>query len=107
MKDELEGILSNRVKFIGDGEWTLLGTPNDVIKELEALINKQIIEAKIEERNRLLDWNCDEVHDAIRSAVKDYGSIKLIVAGKESVFDLTGVISTSVQDKLDKLRTTK
>jgi len=31
-----EEILRNRVKFIGDGEWTLLGTPAEVIAELDA-----------------------------------------------------------------------
>lgn len=38
----VEEILRNRVKIIDEGEWTLLGTPDDVIKELEALINRQI-----------------------------------------------------------------
>lgn len=38
----VEEILRNRVKIIDEGEWTLLGTPDDVIKELEALINQQI-----------------------------------------------------------------
>lgn len=35
---DIEQILLNRVKIISDGEWTLFGTPNDVIKELEALV---------------------------------------------------------------------
>jgi len=38
----VEEVLRNRVKIVGEGEWTLLGTPDDVIKELDALINQQI-----------------------------------------------------------------
>jgi hypothetical protein len=40
----IEQILLNRVKFVGDGEWTLLGTPNDVITELTQAIEKDILE---------------------------------------------------------------
>lgn len=45
-KSNVEQILRNRVKLIGDGDWTLLGTPNDVIKELEALIKTEATEAR-------------------------------------------------------------
>lgn len=34
---KIEEILLNRVKFIGENEWTLLGCPDDVIKELEQI----------------------------------------------------------------------
>ena len=40
----VEEILRNRVKVIGDGEWTLLGTPNDVINELEAYATSRVVE---------------------------------------------------------------
>lgn len=43
-----EQILLNRVKFIGENEWTLLGCPDDVIKEL-AKIER---EARISELER-------------------------------------------------------
>lgn len=36
-----EEILRNRVKFIGDGEWTLLGTPAEVIAELDQLLKEE------------------------------------------------------------------
>lgn len=36
-----EEILRNRVKFIGDGEWTLLGTPAEVIAELDQLLQEE------------------------------------------------------------------
>lgn len=32
----VEEILRNRVKVVGDGEWSLIGTPDDIIKEIEA-----------------------------------------------------------------------
>jgi hypothetical protein len=47
LDDLLDEILRNRVKVIGDGEWTLLGTPNDTIQDLKAslidYIDKEII----------------------------------------------------------------
>lgn len=34
MSKTTEEVLRDKVKFIGDGEWTLLGTPAEVIAEI-------------------------------------------------------------------------
>lgn len=39
-----EEILRNRVKFIGEGEWTLLGTPQEVIDELNRAFMESVQE---------------------------------------------------------------
>ena len=42
--DTIDEILRNRVKFIDDGEWSLLGTPKDVIEELEQALYQDLME---------------------------------------------------------------
>lgn len=58
----VEEILRNRVKIIDEGEWTLLGTPDDVIKELEALINQQV-KSVLDELEGELNTNGAVIHD--------------------------------------------
>ena len=41
---EIEQVLVNRVKNIGEGEWTLLGTPQQVIDELELQSGQRVID---------------------------------------------------------------
>ena len=48
---QIEQILLNRVKLIEDDSWSLLGSPNSLIKELEAIITAQINQARIDENN--------------------------------------------------------
>lgn len=55
LNEEAEEILRNRVKFIGDGEWTLLGTPNDVLQELTKLIQTLEKKARIDEISSWFD----------------------------------------------------
>ena len=43
-----EEILRNRVRLIEDGHWSLLGTPDDLIKELDQYVHQKTIEARIE-----------------------------------------------------------
>lgn len=52
---DAEQILLNRVKLIGDGEWSLIGTPQELIDEINRLIKL----AKKEERNRLTHQQID------------------------------------------------
>ena len=56
LDEKIDEILRNRVKFIGDNEWTLLGYPEDVIKELSESI-KQLIEEEIEEAIEEAIWH--------------------------------------------------
>ncbi len=51
---QIEQILLNRVKLIEDDSWSLLGSPNSLIKELEAIITAQINQAKIEAQKEIL-----------------------------------------------------
>ncbi len=67
----VEELLRNRVKFIGDGEWTLLGTPNDVIKELENLITNKLIE----ELDILLIGNLD-YNDFVHRVIKRIATLR-------------------------------
>jgi len=41
----LEDILIARVKVIGDNEWTVLGYPDELIKEIETYVTTRIAEA--------------------------------------------------------------
>jgi len=50
---DVEQILLNRVKLIGDGEWTLIGTPQELIDEINRLIVKGRLERGIYELERL------------------------------------------------------
>lgn len=47
LKQTIEGVLLNRVKLIADNEWTLIGTPVELIDELAEQIQK--IEDECEE----------------------------------------------------------
>lgn len=53
----VEEILRNRVKFVGDSEWTLLGSPEDLILELEAHVEARLKEtdnlARIDELDKI------------------------------------------------------
>ena len=44
-QSEIEGILIARVKVIGDNEWTVLGYPDELIKEIEAYVTTRVKEA--------------------------------------------------------------
>lgn len=46
----IESILRSRVKVINDEEWALLGTPNDIIKELEADTANKVKQAELRGR---------------------------------------------------------
>lgn len=46
LREAIEQKFLNRVKFIGDDSWELLGTPNDVIKELVEALTSHIEEAE-------------------------------------------------------------
>jgi hypothetical protein len=37
----VEEVLLHRIKVVGDGEFTLLGTPDELITELEALNHRK------------------------------------------------------------------
>lgn len=37
---DIERVLLNRVKLIGDGEWSLIGTPQELIDEINRLIEQ-------------------------------------------------------------------
>lgn len=43
----IEAVLLNRVKVVGDNEWKLTGTPDDLMKELEVAISS-IVDETIE-----------------------------------------------------------
>ena len=66
----VEEILRNRVKIIDEGEWTLLGTPDDVIKELEALINQQIKSVLDELEGEIDDGRNSHSMKVISSAIQ-------------------------------------
>lgn len=64
MKDkELEEILLNRVKFIGDGEWTLLGTPNELMEELKSWRDNAVKEATKELQELVDDLKYELIED--------------------------------------------
>ena len=50
----IEQILLNRVKIIEDDSWSLVGSPNNLIKELENLLAQQVKEAVKEESDAIL-----------------------------------------------------
>jgi len=69
---DIEEILRNQVKVIGDGEWTLLGTPNNVIKELRAYIANEVTKGRLWELENL-DYS-DEYEDYFtinKSSIKE------------------------------------
>ncbi len=68
---ELEAILLNRVKVIGDNEWTLLGTPNDILEELTNLLNRERLEA-IEGLYELID---PDAYESIDQQIHNYEEI--------------------------------
>lgn len=69
---DIEEILLNRVKVIGDAEWTLLGTPNDVIQELAHLITKETKQARIDELNKAVEVDYRYWHDFKPNALSLY-----------------------------------
>ena len=44
----IDETLRNRVKFIGDNEWSMIGYPNEVIQELKSAIRKHILQEAME-----------------------------------------------------------
>lgn len=44
----IDETLRNRVKFIGDNEWSMIGYPNEVIQELKSAIRKHILQEALE-----------------------------------------------------------
>lgn len=46
--------------------------------------------------------NPDITYDRVRYAIGDKAIVKLTIAGKESVFDLTGTIASLVYDEIEK-----
>lgn len=57
---DAEQILLNRVKLVGDGEWTLIGTPQELIDE----INRLIVEAELKGFN--IAFDCHD-YDRLRA----------------------------------------
>jgi hypothetical protein len=51
---EVEQILLNRVKLIEDDSWSLIGSPNSLIKELETLISTAVREARVDELEHII-----------------------------------------------------
>ena len=68
----IEEILRDRVKTIDEGEWTLLGTPDDVIKELEAhttkLLNEQL--DRLWDESEVMNSDVSPVYGVPLSAVE-------------------------------------
>lgn len=49
---DIEQAFLNKIKVVGDGEYTLLGTPDELIKELESVL----VEAKKDQVMIDFDW---------------------------------------------------
>ena len=52
------------------------------------------------ERGKLTYWNPDMTLDMVRHALGDICIVKITVAGKESVYDLTGVIASQIHEQI-------
>lgn len=57
---DIEQVLLNRVKLIGDGEWSLIGTPQELIDE----INRLLVEAELKGFN--IAFDCHD-YDRLRA----------------------------------------
>ena len=74
----IEAVLLNRVKVIGDNEWKLTGTPDDLMKELEVAISSIVYEtigeyeAVIDATGMGADAAFDGIEQAARNQLKSY-----------------------------------
>lgn len=50
--NDIEEVLRNRVKMIGDNDCTFIGSPDDIIKELECILDSELELQKA----TLMDW---------------------------------------------------
>lgn len=55
MKDTVEALLLKKIKFIGEGEHTYLGTPAELIDDLSDLIKRETDRAVMGELQDMLD----------------------------------------------------